>query len=34
MALADNIQRYENNFGEIDLHESSETTPFISAVDA
>ena len=34
MALADNIQRYENNFGEIDLHENSETSPFISAVDA
>ena len=32
MALADNIQRYENNFGDIDLHENSETNPFISAV--
>ena len=32
MALADNIQRYENNFGDIDLHENSEANPFISAV--
>ena len=32
LALRDNIQRYENSYGEIDLHEDAEDNPFISAV--
>ena len=31
-ALSDNIERYEDIYGDIDLHDGSDENPFISAV--